>query len=223
MSLLTIKYPTRNVLNFALTEEEKVTEVKIQMDKVNIPDKIFFHKKTNEMLYYDLFHMSLNKNKLENKVDRLEKQLKKEKAMSRPWQTQVKTYENELIAARVQPKEKQSVKKSLDEKEKVIKSLKKQLKIPVTDHPQTKELVELQKERDDFEQETLNLKAKILQLTQDKEQLEQHVNNVVSAQVPIQASTKGIIVAMSQISLKDEEIKNLKENNLKLQQEAKTL
>ena len=124
MSLLTVKDPTINVLNFALIDEEKVTEVKIQMDKVNIPDKILFHNQTNEMLYYDLLCMSLNKNKLENKVDRLEKQLNKEKSMSRAWQTQVKTYENELIATGVQPKEKQSVKKLLDEKEKVIKSLK---------------------------------------------------------------------------------------------------
>ena len=78
-----------------------------------------------------------------------------------------------MIVAGVQPKEKQSIKKLRDEKAKVIKSLKKQLKIPVTDHPQNEALVELQKERDDFEQETLNLKAKILQLAQDKEQLEQ--------------------------------------------------
>ena len=91
MSLLIVKDPTRNVLNFALTEEEKVTKVKIQMDKVNILDKILFRKQTNEMLYYDLLHMSLNKNKLENKVERLEKQLKKEKAMSRAWQTQGKS------------------------------------------------------------------------------------------------------------------------------------
>ena len=76
-----------------------------------------------------------------------------------------------MIATGVQPKEKQLVKKLLDEKEKVIKSLKKQLKIPVTDHPQIEELVELQKERDVFEQEALNLKAKVLQLTQEKEQL----------------------------------------------------
>ena len=83
MPLLIVKDPTKNVLNFALTEDEKFTEVKIQMDKVNIPNKILFHKKTNEILYYDLLHMSLNKNKLENKVETLEKQLKKEKAMSR--------------------------------------------------------------------------------------------------------------------------------------------
>ena len=63
--------------------------------------------------------------------------------MSRAWQTQVKTHENELIVARIQPKEKQLVKKLLDEKEKVIKSLKKKLKIPVIDHPETEELVEI--------------------------------------------------------------------------------
>ena len=79
ISLLIVKDPTRNVLNFALTEEKKVTEVKIKMDKVNILDKILFHKQNNEMIYYDLLHMSLNKNKLENKVERLEKQLKKKK------------------------------------------------------------------------------------------------------------------------------------------------
>ena len=67
--------------------------------------------------------------------------------MSRAWQTQVKSYENELIFVEVQPKEKQSVKKLLDEKEKVIKSLKKQLKILVIDHHQTEELVELQKRK----------------------------------------------------------------------------
>ena len=130
------------------------------------------------MIYYDFLHMYLNTNKMENKVERLEKKLKKEKAMRRAWQTQVKSYENKLIVAGIQPKEKQSIKKLLDEKEKVIKSLKKQLKILVTDHPQIEELVELQKERDDFEKETLNMKANVLQLTQEKEQLEQQVNNV---------------------------------------------
>ena len=87
ISILTVKDPTWNVLNFALTEDEKVRKVKIQMDKVNIPDKILFHKQTNEMLYYDLLHMSLNINKLENKVEGMKKQLKNKKATSRSWQT----------------------------------------------------------------------------------------------------------------------------------------
>ena len=79
------------------------------MDKLNIPENILFHKKTNEMLYYDLMHISLNKNKLENIFERLENQLKKEKAMSRAWKTQVKSYENELIDVGLQPKEKKII------------------------------------------------------------------------------------------------------------------
>ena len=187
------------------------------MDKVNLPYNILFHKKTNEMLYYDLLHMYLNKNKLENKVERLEKQLNLEKAMSRAWKTQVKSYENQLIVVGLQPKEKQLVKKILDEKEKVIKSLKKKLKIPITDHLQTKKLMVLQKERDHFKWDTLNFKENILQLTQEKEYLEPQVKIFSGSQVLPHISTDGITTAMSQVSLKDEEIKVLKENNLKLQ------
>ena len=124
--------------------------------------------------------------------------------MSRAWLTQVISYENECISLGVQPKEKQSVKKLLDEKEKVIKSLKKQLKNTITNHPQTEELVEVKKERYDFEQESLNLKDKVLQLTQEKEKLEQQVNITKSSQVLPQISANGITIAMSRVSLKDE-------------------
>ena len=143
--------------------------------------------------------------------------------MSKSWKTQVKSYENELIVVGLKPKEKQSVKKLLDENEKVIKSLKKQLKIPDTDHPQTEELVVLQREKDDFEKNTLNLKANILQLTLEKEKLEKQVKSFAGSQVLPQISTDEITTTMSQVSLKDEEIKGLKENNSKLQQEAKSL
>jgi hypothetical protein len=44
----------------------------------------------------------------------------------------------------------QGVKASLDEKENMIQSLKKTLKIPSTEHPQTTELASLEKEKDTF-------------------------------------------------------------------------
>jgi hypothetical protein len=37
-----------------------------------------------------------------------------------------------------------------------------------TEHPQTTELVSLEKEKETFRQETLNYKAKVLQLEQEK-------------------------------------------------------
>lgn len=63
------------------------------------------------------------------------------------------------------------MKKLLDEKENTIQSLKKKLKIPISDHPQMEELLTLQKEKYYFQQEVLNSKAKILQIENDKEQL----------------------------------------------------
>ena len=49
------------------------------------------------------------------------------------------------------------------------------------------------------------------------------MKSTASSQVLPQISTCGITTTMSQVPLKDEEIKGLKEDNLKLQQEAKSL
>ena len=60
----------------------------------------------------------------------------------------------------------------LEEKDKTIQSLKKKLNILDSDHPQTQELFVLKKERDELQEEFLDLKAKLLQLTSQKDQLQ---------------------------------------------------
>lgn len=52
--LLTIKEPTQNVLNIDLAEEDKVAEMKLNIDQISVPQKIHFHRKTSEVLYHDL-------------------------------------------------------------------------------------------------------------------------------------------------------------------------
>jgi hypothetical protein len=54
------------------------------------------------------------------------------------------------------------VKSLLDEKDKIIHSLKKKLKMPTTKHPQTTELVALEQEKETFQKEALDYKANIL-------------------------------------------------------------
>jgi hypothetical protein len=56
----------------------------------------------------------------------------------------------------------QGLKSSLDEKDKLIQSLKKKLKISATEHPQTTELVSLEQEKETLRQETLDYKARVL-------------------------------------------------------------
>ena len=114
-------------------------------------------------------------------------------------------------------------------RKKTIHSLKKKLKIHVFDHPQTKELTILQKETYSFQQEVLNFKAKFLQLENDKEQLQKENNDLILKTVSTdseqaqQISIDELTKAMSQVTLKDGEIKQLKERNSKIQQENKTL
>jgi hypothetical protein len=52
----------------------------------------------------------------------------------------------------------------LDEKDKLIQSFKNKLKMSTTEHPQTAELVSLEKEKETLCQETLDYKARVLQL-----------------------------------------------------------
>ena len=84
-SLLTIREADSNVLIIATENQEQVSQIRIQMDKIEIPNKINFHKQATEILYFDLLKSYLNKNKLEAKVVKLEEQIKREKAASKGW------------------------------------------------------------------------------------------------------------------------------------------
>lgn len=71
-SLITIKEPMGDALDIVVLEQNKVVEFQNIMDKVNVPDKIHFHRQSSEALYSKLIHYSLANNKLEIKVAKLE-------------------------------------------------------------------------------------------------------------------------------------------------------
>ena len=72
MSLLTVGEKDSNILRIATNVQEQVSQVRIQMEKIGIPNKINFHKQASEILYSDLLRSYLNENKLEAKVVKLE-------------------------------------------------------------------------------------------------------------------------------------------------------
>lgn len=57
--------------------------------------------------------------------------------MIKGWQVQIKKLEIDLMVVQQKSDSKKPAKKLLEEKDKPISSLKKQLKIPITDHPKT--------------------------------------------------------------------------------------
>ena len=78
-SLLTIKERESNTLRIVVDDQTEGSHVRIQMDKIAIPDKINFHKQASEVSYSYFLKSYLNKSKLENRVIKLEERVKSKK------------------------------------------------------------------------------------------------------------------------------------------------
>jgi hypothetical protein len=218
-SLFTVRDIENKTFNIAVAEENKVSEIKIKYENISSPDKVKFHKQTSDLLYSDYLSLNLKNSKMTSLAAKLEGQLRQEKASNKAWKTQIKRLESEGP---------QGLKYLLEEKDKIIQSLKKKLKMLATEHPQTTELVALEQEKETFWKEALDYKAKILQLEKEKMEWSKEkvelVNKVMvlSPAAGTGSTTEDIVQAMSQVSLKEGEIKGLKENMEKLEQEVHT-
>ena len=146
--LLVVREADNNVFRIATNDKEGVSHVRIQMDQVGLPDKINFHKQASEILYSDLLKSYLSKTKLEEKIIKLEEQIKREKVASKGWKTQVKKLEADLMNLGSVLAEKKSNKKLIEEKYKFIESLQKKLKGDSSDHHQIEETMVIQNESD---------------------------------------------------------------------------
>ena len=202
-SLLTVGEKDSSILKIATNNQEQVSQVKIQMEKIGILDKINFHKQATKILYFDLLKYYLNKIKLETKVVKLEDQIKREKDASKGWKVQVKKLETDLVNLGSNPNEKKSNKKFKDEKDKLIESLQKKLKGIVTDHPQTEDVMVIQSKNEELKKEVMELKSKLLQVTKEKEELSN--KNMVEASfiTSQQIVTVELTRSLAQTSLKD--------------------
>jgi hypothetical protein len=89
-------------------------------------------------------------------------------------------------------------------------------------------LVALEQEKETFQKEALDYKAKLLQLEKEKMEWSKEKVELVNKVMVLApatgtgSTTEDIVQAMSQVSLKEGEIKGLKENMEKLEQEVHT-
>jgi hypothetical protein len=198
--------------------EDKVSEIKLHYENIGALDKVKFQKNASDMLYSDYPSLSLMVSILTTHALKLDGQLKQEKEFSRAWQTQVKRLESEGP---------HGVKYSLNEKDKLIQSMKKKLNMYATENPQTTELASLEQEKETFRHEALNYKDKVLQLEKEKENWSQgqavtsYMDVIVPSTTKTISSIDGLVQDMSQVILKTREIKSLKEVIEKLEKEMK--
>lgn len=99
-SLMIVRDAIIGSLSLALSDEHKVYELRIDMNQLSVPDKIWFHKQTSEVLYVDLAKETLAHNKSRTKISMLEAQLAQEKAQSKSWSTQFVVLQREIVMLR---------------------------------------------------------------------------------------------------------------------------
>jgi cell division protein FtsB len=103
-----------------VVDEDKVSEIKLHYENIGALEKVKFHRNFSDMLYSDYQSLSLRVSRLTAHALKLDGQLKQEKASNISWKTQVK---------RLESGGPQGIKDSLDEKDKMIQSLMKKLKM----------------------------------------------------------------------------------------------
>ena len=101
----------------------------------------------------------------------LEEKIKRARVASKGWKVKVKKLEADLVAQGSKENDKKSTKKLMDEKDKQIENLKKKLKFSAIDHPQTRDILVFKNKCDELKNEVLDLKSKLLQVLQEKQEM----------------------------------------------------
>src|SRR5690606_21464115 len=108
-------------------------------------------KKTSEMVYSTLADKAIQAQQSQNSLNNTSAQLELEKASSLAKDNKIKSLEEIIIEIGHNPKDPKAIKALIKKKEDDIVALKKQLKLPITMHPQTTKIVKEKEEEDMME------------------------------------------------------------------------
>ena len=100
-------------------------------------DQIELHKQTGEMVYATLADKAMLAHQLKESLSNTYAKLDLEKISSLAKDNRIKTLEEIIIEFGHDPKDAKGIKALIKKKEEDIDALRKQLKLPVTMHPQT--------------------------------------------------------------------------------------
>ena len=173
VTLMTVRDSATGSLSLAITDDEKASEIRLEMDQLSAPDKIWFHKQASEVLYADLTRETLALKKAVQRIEKLEAHLKQEKAANKAWSTQVAHLQTELASYKelppVQGAETQPAAKVTTVK--TVKKRGKAVNVNVDTSP-SPILVKLHEEIAGLNAKAVEDNAKLLVLQEHKEALE---------------------------------------------------
>lgn len=129
-------------------EDYKASIFLVDTKQIHAINQIDFHKE-GEMIYSTLANFAMVASKLETSLNNMHSHLKIERMSSMAKDTKIKTMEELVFKLGYDPSDVKEVEEVIIRKNVDIQSLRKQLKLPTTKHPQYKEVTsfEMQKEK----------------------------------------------------------------------------
>jgi hypothetical protein len=171
------------------------TTFEFQAKDVHPADQMDMHKQTGEMISHTLARVSTSAAKYRTALSNAQTQLKLEKMSSFAKDNKIKTLEELVLKIGYDPANVQAAEEMIKKKNADIAALRKRLKLPPTEDPQTKEIAEREGEKDEMMRLLMEQNAQLREmedemekLLKEKEQMKT-VEGVTLSAIPIAGSS----------------------------------
>ena len=178
------------------------TSFEFQAKDVHLADQMDMHKQTGEMISHTLARVATSASKCRIALSNAQAQLKLEKMSSFAKDNKIKTLEELVLKIGYDPANVKAAEEMIKKKNADIAALRKQLKLPPTEDPQTKDVAEREGERDEMlrllmEQsaQLREMEAEMEKLLKEKEQMKT-VEGITLSAIPIAGLDTATVTAV---------------------------
>ena len=159
------------------------TNLEVLAKDIHSMDQIELHKQTSEMVYATLADKAMMAHQLKESLKNTSTQLDLEKMPSQAKDNKIKTLEEIIVELGHDPKDAKGIKALMKKKEEDIAALKKQLRLPLTMHPQATELIQ-EKESEEMMDLLMKMNQRIIQMERELEKAVQAKQGESTSQPP---------------------------------------
>ena len=117
VSLVTVKDHAQNTLNLIVATQNRVEEMRLNLENIHFLDMIHLHKQTGEFIYNDFLKATMKVSRLQSTETNIENKLRQERVENKAHQQQIKLW-GELLAVDSETNKGEDTQKRLAEKEK---------------------------------------------------------------------------------------------------------
>ena len=169
------------------------TNLEVLAKDIHPMDQIELHNQTGDMVYATLVDKAMLAHQLKESLTNTNTQLDLERMSSTAKDNKIKTLEEIIMDLGHDPKDAKGIKAPMKKKEDDIATLKKQLRLPATMHPQTAELAQ-EKQGEDIMDLTVRMNQRIIEMEQELVKAVQEKQRESASQPPVTTPTISTIL-----------------------------